>query len=54
MAKGKDEIRDEIEETRRQMGDTIEALAYKADVKSRAKESLHDACLLYTSPSPRD
>ncbi len=43
MAKGKDEIRDEIEETRRQMGDTIEALAYKADVKSRAKESLHDA-----------
>ncbi len=43
MAKGKDEIRDEIEETRRQMGDTIDALAYKADVKSRAKESLHDA-----------
>jgi len=43
VAKGKDEIRDEIEETRRQMGDTIEALAYKADVKSRAKESLHGA-----------
>lgn len=43
MAKGKDQIRGEIEETRRQMGDTIEALAYKADVKARAKESLHDA-----------
>jgi gas vesicle protein len=35
-------IRDEIEQTRERMGDTVEALAYKADVKSRAKESVSD------------
>ena len=33
-------IRDEIETTREQMGDTIEAIGYKTDVKSRAKESV--------------
>jgi gas vesicle protein len=35
-------IRTEIDETREQMGDTVEALAYKSDVKSRAKESVSD------------
>ena len=35
-------IRDEIEATREQMGDTIEAIGYKTDVKSRAKESVTD------------
>jgi ElaB/YqjD/DUF883 family membrane-anchored ribosome-binding protein len=35
-------IRSEIEETRERMGDTVDALAYKADVKSRAKESVSD------------
>jgi len=30
-------IRSEIEDTRERMGDTVDALAYKADVKSRAK-----------------
>jgi gas vesicle protein len=33
-------IRKEIEETRSQMGDTVEALGYKADVPTRAKESV--------------
>ena len=33
-------IREEIEQTRERMGDTVDALAYKADVKSRAKESV--------------
>jgi Protein of unknown function (DUF3618) len=33
-------IRREIEATRSDMGDTVDALTYKADVKSRAKESL--------------
>lgn len=33
-------IRREIEETRAEMGDTVEALGYKADVKSRAKENV--------------
>ena len=35
-------IREEIEETRERMGDTVDALAYKTDVKSRAKESVSD------------
>jgi len=33
-------IRNEIEQTREEMGDTVEALAYKADVKSRAKDNV--------------
>jgi ElaB/YqjD/DUF883 family membrane-anchored ribosome-binding protein len=35
-------IREEIEETRERMGDTVDALAYKADVKTRAKESVSE------------
>ena len=35
-------IREEIEESRGRMGDTIEALGHKADVKSRAKESVSE------------
>jgi ElaB/YqjD/DUF883 family membrane-anchored ribosome-binding protein len=35
-------IRDEIEATREQMGDTIEAIGYKTDVKARAKESVSE------------
>jgi gas vesicle protein len=34
------EIRQDIERTREQMGDTVEALSYKADVKTRAKDSI--------------
>jgi hypothetical protein len=36
------EIRQQIEETRAQMGDTVDAIAYKADVKERAKDSITD------------
>lgn len=36
------EIRKEIEETREEMGETVDALGYKADVPSRAKESIAD------------
>jgi phage tail protein X len=35
-------IRHEIEDTRERMGDTVDALAYKADVKTRAKESVSE------------
>ena len=42
MGETPDQIRHEIEETRGRMGETAEALAYKADVKSRAKESIAD------------
>ena len=36
-AKGPDELRRQIEQTRGQLGDTVEELAGKADVKGRAK-----------------
>jgi gas vesicle protein len=36
------EIRQDIEQTRAQMGDTVDALSYKADVKARAKDSITD------------
>ncbi len=35
-----DAIRDDIEQTRERMGETVEALGYKADVPSRAKEKV--------------
>jgi hypothetical protein len=35
-----DDIREDIEETRARMGDTVEAIGYKADVKSRAKDAI--------------
>ncbi len=35
-------IRDQIAETRDQMAETVEAIGYKADVKARTKENVHD------------
>jgi hypothetical protein len=40
MGEDPDRIRREIEATRSEMGDTVDALTYKADVKSRAKEKV--------------
>src|SRR5215211_5427807 len=40
MGEDPDAIRAEVEQTRERMGDTVDALAYKADVKTRAKESV--------------
>jgi hypothetical protein len=34
------EIREEIEDTRARMGETVEALGYKTDVKTRAREKV--------------
>jgi len=42
MGEDPDRIRAEIERTRQQMEGTVDALGYKADVKSRAKESLQE------------
>lgn len=36
------QIRREIEQTRSRMGDTVEALGYKADVPSRMKDAVND------------
>ena len=35
-----EQLREEIQETRRELGDTVEALAAKADVKSRLREKV--------------
>jgi hypothetical protein len=40
MGEDPDRIRREIEATRGEMGETVDALTYKADVKSRAKEKV--------------
>ncbi len=42
MGQDPSEIRQEIEQTRTEMGETVEALGYKADVKTRAKENIAD------------
>jgi hypothetical protein len=43
VGKEPEDIRNEIEETRARMGDTVEALGYKTDVKSRTKDSISSA-----------
>lgn len=40
MGQEPSQIRKEIEETRSEMGETVDALAYKTDVKGRVKESV--------------
>jgi gas vesicle protein len=42
MGQDPGDIREEIEQTRAEMGNTVDALAHKADVKSRVKESFAD------------
>lgn len=42
MAQRSDELKHEIEQTREQMGETADALAYKADVPTRTKEWIGD------------
>jgi hypothetical protein len=40
MGQTPDDIRQEIEETRGRMGDTVQAIGHRADVKTRVKESV--------------
>ena len=40
MGQDPGEIREEIEETRARMGDTVDAIGYKTDVKTRVKDSI--------------
>jgi gas vesicle protein len=42
MGEDPNAIRADIERTRAEMGDTVDALGYKADVKSRAKERISE------------
>lgn len=43
MGKDTNDIRQQIEETRDRVGDTVDALAYKADVPNRVKEAVRRA-----------
>src|SRR4051812_29496940 len=60
MGKEPSEIREEIEQTRTDMGDTVEALGHKADVKGRAKDNIVDKRdrlkerITGTTPDPDD
>jgi len=42
MGEEPDRIREQIEMTRAEMGETVDALGYKTDVKARAKDSIQD------------
>jgi gas vesicle protein len=42
MGQDPSEIREEIEETRARMGETVEAIGYKTDVKTRVKDSVSE------------
>ena len=42
MGQDPEVIRQQIEQTRENMGETVDALGYKTDVKSRAKDSVSD------------
>jgi gas vesicle protein len=42
MGKDASAIRQEIEQTRERMGDTVEALAYKTDVPARVKDNVNE------------
>ena len=46
------EIRQDIEETRARMGDTVEALGYKADVFSRARDRVDSVKSKITGSTP--
>ncbi|TMK40672.1 MAG: DUF3618 domain-containing protein [Actinobacteria bacterium] len=41
--RGPEEIRQDIQSTRHELGDTVAALAYKADVKARTREKVSGA-----------
>lgn len=40
MGEASDHIREDIEQTRGRMGETVEAIGYKTDVKSRVKDNV--------------
>ena len=43
MGQDPDQIRERIEQTRSEMGETIDAIGYKADVPARAKDKVADS-----------
>ena len=52
MGQDTGQIREEIEETRTRMGDTVEALGYKADVPSRVSDKVGNVRAKITGAAP--
>src|SRR4051795_1698070 len=52
MGQDTGQIREEIEETRTRMGDTVEAIGYKADVPGRMSEKVGDVRAKITGATP--
>ncbi|SMD17666.1 DUF3618 domain-containing protein [Lentzea albidocapillata] len=42
MTEPKDQLQRDVERTRRELGETVEALAHKTDVPGRVKEQAHE------------
>jgi hypothetical protein len=49
MTKPEDELREDIERTRQQLSETVEALAHKLDVPGRVKEKAHETTVRLTA-----
>ncbi|TWP51669.1 DUF3618 domain-containing protein [Lentzea tibetensis] len=49
MTTPEDELREDIERTRKQLGETVEALAHKMDVPGRVKEKAHETTARMTA-----
>lgn len=49
MSDPKEELQKDVERTRRELGETVEALAHKVDVPGRVKEQAHETVVKLTS-----
>ena len=49
MSDPREELQKDVERTRRELGETVEALAHKVDVPGRVKEQAHDTKVRMTA-----
>jgi hypothetical protein len=49
MSDPKDQLQRDVEQTRRELGETVEALAHKVDVPGRVKEQAHETVVRMTA-----
>ncbi|MFD9702055.1 DUF3618 domain-containing protein [Lentzea sp. NPDC059081] len=49
MSDPKEQLQRDVERTRRELGETVEALAHKVDVPSRVKEQAHETVVRMTA-----
>lgn len=53
MSDPKEQLQRDVERTRRELGETVEALAHKADVPGRVKEQAHERVVRMTAAPTR-